>query len=189
MNFELGKTYIVNVTEKGIIPSMEFDRSKWFNKDYDDLEFLTDEEKEVIVNKALNEIKAEIKQTADEEQKYDKKWAIGLRYAIKIIDKYVKEQKNTYKYLLHGAKSLVKDHPDLVRDIWNCSSCEHTKDECKDCYPELGYKNNKLKRDTEAVKEFVENDAFTKLMESLDDKDIEDAEQFLRDVKAKEQEK
>ena len=98
---------------------------------------------------------------------------------------------DTYKYLLHGAESLVKDHPDLVRDIWNCSSCEHTEDECKDCYPELGYKNNKLRRDTEAVKEFVKSDTFKELMESLDKQDraaTEDAEQFLRDIKAKEQE-
>lgn len=36
----------------------------------------------------LDQIKAEIEQTADEEQKHDEKWAIGLRYAIKIIDKY-----------------------------------------------------------------------------------------------------
>ena len=63
MTFELGKSYIVNVTEKGIIPLMEFDRSQWFNKDCDDLEFLTDEEKEVIVNEALNQIRAEIKDT------------------------------------------------------------------------------------------------------------------------------
>jgi hypothetical protein len=55
--------------------------------------------------------------------------------------------------------------------LWNCSSCEHTEDECKDCYPELGYKNNKLKRDTEAVEKFVESDAFSKLMESLDKQD------------------
>lgn len=100
-------------------------------------------------------------------------------------------QEDTYKYLLHGAESLVKDHPDLVRDMWKCSSCEHAEDECKDCYPELGYKNNKLKRDTEAVKKFVESDTFEKLMESLDKQDraaTEDVVQFLRDIKAKEQE-
>jgi len=76
-----------------------------------------------------------------------------------------------------------------MNPIWNCSSCEHTEDECKDCYSELGYKNDKLKRDTEAVEKFVESDAFTKLMENLDEQDraaTEDAEQFLRDIKAKE---
>ncbi len=36
----------------------------------------------------LDKIRAEIEQIADEEQKHDKKWAIGLRYAVKIIDKY-----------------------------------------------------------------------------------------------------
>ena len=52
---------------------------------------------------------------------------------------------------------------------WNCKECNHTEDECKDCYPELGYKNNKLKRDTEAVKKFVKSDFFKKLMESLNE--------------------
>lgn len=39
----------------------------------------------------LDKIKAEIEQIADEEQKHDEKWAIGLRYAVKIIDKYKAE--------------------------------------------------------------------------------------------------
>ena len=43
------------------------------------------------VNAVLDKIRAEIEQTADEEQKYDEKWAIGLRYAVKIIDKYKAE--------------------------------------------------------------------------------------------------
>ena len=38
----------------------------------------------------LNKIRTDIEQIADEEQKHDKKWAIGLRYAVKIIDKYMK---------------------------------------------------------------------------------------------------
>ena len=54
-----------------------------------------------------------------------------------------------------------------MNPIWNCKECEHTEDECKDCYPELGYKNDKAKRDTEAVSKFVKSDAFEKLMESL----------------------
>lgn len=37
----------------------------------------------------LEQIRAEIEQTADEEQKHDEKWAIGLRYAVKIIDKHM----------------------------------------------------------------------------------------------------
>ena len=36
----------------------------------------------------LDNIRAKIEQIADKEQEYDKKWAIGLRYALKIIDKY-----------------------------------------------------------------------------------------------------
>lgn len=62
MIFELGKSYIVDVTEKGIIPLMEFDNSKWYNKDQDDLDFLTDEEKDVIINSVLNKIRAEIEE-------------------------------------------------------------------------------------------------------------------------------
>lgn len=46
------------------------------------------------LNEVLDKIKAEIEQTVDEEQKYDEKWAVGLRYAIKIIDKYREEQED-----------------------------------------------------------------------------------------------
>lgn len=48
-----------------------------------------------------------------------------------------------------------------------------------------------MREDTEAVKKFVESDTFEKLMKSLDEQDRadkEDAEQFLRDIKVKEQE-
>lgn len=38
----------------------------------------------------LEQIRDEIRQTVDEEQKHDGKWAIGLRYALKIIDTYMK---------------------------------------------------------------------------------------------------
>ena len=64
MNFELGKTYIVDVNERGIVPLMEFDNSKWYNKDYDDLDFLTDEEKTVVINGVLDRIEAEIEQNS-----------------------------------------------------------------------------------------------------------------------------
>ena len=64
MTFELGKTYIVDVTEKGIIPQEVFDRDRWYNKDYDDLDFLTDEEKIVVINDVLDKIRAEIEQNA-----------------------------------------------------------------------------------------------------------------------------
>lgn len=36
----------------------------------------------------LDNLRSEIEQVADEEQKHDEKWTIGLRYAVKIIDKY-----------------------------------------------------------------------------------------------------
>ena len=38
--------------------------------------------------KVLDKIRAEIGQVAEEENKVDKKWAQGLKYTLKIIDKY-----------------------------------------------------------------------------------------------------
>ena len=83
MIFELGKSYIVDVTEKGIIPLMEFDNSKWYNKDYDDLDFLTDEEKEVIINSVLDKIRAEIEQLPITDT--------AIRLVGDVIDKYKAE--------------------------------------------------------------------------------------------------
>lgn len=37
---------------------------------------------------AIDKIRAEIMQVANQEKFYDEKWALGLRYAVKIIDKY-----------------------------------------------------------------------------------------------------
>lgn len=37
MNFELGKEYIVTVTDKGIVPVDEFNRERFYDKDNDDL--------------------------------------------------------------------------------------------------------------------------------------------------------
>lgn len=42
----------------------------------------------------LDKIRAEIMQVANEEKVYDEKWAIGLRYAVKIIDKYKTESED-----------------------------------------------------------------------------------------------
>ena len=39
----------------------------------------------------FDRIRAMIEQIADVEQKHDEKWAAGLRYAVKIIDKYKAE--------------------------------------------------------------------------------------------------
>ena len=58
------------------------------DKDYDRLCKALDNEG------VLDKIRAEIEQTVDEEQKYDEKWAIGLRYAVKIIDKYRAESED-----------------------------------------------------------------------------------------------
>ncbi len=60
MNFELGKMYIVDVTENGIIPLDVFDKDRWYDKYYDELDFLTDEEKIVVINNVLGKIRAEI---------------------------------------------------------------------------------------------------------------------------------
>lgn len=49
MKFELGKTYIVEVTENGITPKEEFDKERFFDKEHDELNLLTDEEKAVVV--------------------------------------------------------------------------------------------------------------------------------------------
>ena len=60
MNLELGKRYVVDVTNKGIIPIDEFSTVRFFDKDSDDLDFLTDEEKVVIINRVLTNIRKKI---------------------------------------------------------------------------------------------------------------------------------
>lgn len=87
MTFELGKSYIVEVTEKGIIPTMEFDEHQWFNKDLDDLDFLTDEEKAVVVNDVLDKIRAEIESVIQLETVTDNSGAIcGGEYEVPRLD-------------------------------------------------------------------------------------------------------
>lgn len=94
MNFKLGKKYIVEVTEKGIIPREEFLEERYIDKDHDDLDFLTDEEKAIVINNVLNELKAEIEQEynrlratrADETLELGE--CLGLKMSLKIIDKY-----------------------------------------------------------------------------------------------------
>lgn len=91
MIFEIGKTYIVDVTEKGITPSMEFDKDRWFDKDHDDLDFLTDAEKVIVINTVLDKIRADIQFIKDKclpnniAEEYEQ---IGLQEALDIIDKY-----------------------------------------------------------------------------------------------------
>ena len=89
MNFELGKKYIVEVTEKGIIPTDEFSEERYFDKDHDDLDFLTDEEKTVVVNDVLDKIRAEIFESARRTMNDTR--AEGLYMAVQIIDKYKTE--------------------------------------------------------------------------------------------------
>ena len=94
MNFEFGKKYIVGVTEKGIVPLMEFDRDRWFNKDHDDLDFLTDEEKAVVINDVLDNIIADIEEYKSRQptlaigvDDLEKGKQIALEYVLAIIDK------------------------------------------------------------------------------------------------------
>lgn len=92
MNFRLGEKYIVDVTEKGIIPLMEFDNSKWCNKDCDDLDFLTGEEKMAVVNDVLNKIRAEIENTEIVGHIRDVEcFNAGINVALNVINKYKAE--------------------------------------------------------------------------------------------------
>lgn len=50
----------------------------------------------------FDKIRAEIEQVVEEESKFDKKWAQGLKYSLKIIDKYMAE-----------GERFNKDHDDL----------------------------------------------------------------------------
>ena len=99
MNFELGKEYIVKVTEKGIIPIEEFLRERYIDIDHDDLGFLTDEEKVVVVNEVLDSIRAEIEEYKSrqltvaigvDDLKNGKE--IAIEYILYIIDNYRGEQ-------------------------------------------------------------------------------------------------
>ena len=93
MFFEFGKTYIVDVTEKGITPLMIFDEDRWYDKDHDDLDFLTDEEKIVVINDVLDKIRAEIKAKYDtipwRDNQYNDGWVEALEWVYDdVIDKY-----------------------------------------------------------------------------------------------------
>jgi len=100
MNFKLGEKYIVDVTENGIIPLMEFDRNRWFDKDCDDLDFLTDEEKIVVVNDVLDKIRAEIENITPKAHirtgklSIDTELMIPLDRVLKVLDKYKAEKED-----------------------------------------------------------------------------------------------
>ena len=102
MTFELGKTYIVDVTEKGIIPQEVFDKDRWYDKDHDDLDFLTDKEKIVVINDVLDKIRAEIEEYKSRRQltlaigvkDLEKGKQIALEYVLAVIDKYKGESED-----------------------------------------------------------------------------------------------
>ena len=87
MNFELGKEYIVRVNEKGIIPIDEFDRARFFDKDYDSLDFLTDEEKQIIIKSTLKELKHEIRKKIRSDSFNES--IVSYNDISKIFDKYM----------------------------------------------------------------------------------------------------
>lgn len=95
MTFEFGKKYIVDVTERGITPLMVFDEDRWYDKDHDDLDFLTDEEKIVVINDVLDKIRAEIEEYKSRQlalaigvDDLEKGKQIALEYVLAILDKY-----------------------------------------------------------------------------------------------------
>lgn len=89
MNFELEKEYIVKVSKEGIIPIEEFKSDRFYDKDHDDLDFLTDEEKIVVINDVLDKIKAEIEQIEINGHIRDVEcFRAGINTALNIIDKY-----------------------------------------------------------------------------------------------------
>ena len=94
-NFEFGKQYIVNVTQKGIFPVMEFDSERFFDKEEDDISILTDEEKKFIVNDIVDKIIDRMKDLVDVEKRaYGKE---NWRLVNKCID--IAEQcKRSYDY-------------------------------------------------------------------------------------------
>jgi hypothetical protein len=97
MNFEIGKQYIVSVSENGIVPIEEFSNERYFDIEYDSIDFLTDEEKVVIINDVLDKIKNEFI------DRYPRNYANGLELGgrscvfslndvLRIIDKYKVER-------------------------------------------------------------------------------------------------
>lgn len=85
MNFELGKEYIVKVSEEGIIPIEEFRSDRFFDIESSDLDFLTDEEKTFVINNVLDKIRDEI----EEYKSRQVTLAIGIEEVLGIIDKYI----------------------------------------------------------------------------------------------------
>lgn len=91
MNFELGKEYIVKVSEEGIIPIEEFRSNRFFDIESSDLDFLTDEEKTLVINDVLDKIRDEI----EEYKSRQVTLAIGIEEVLGIINKYKESEVNT----------------------------------------------------------------------------------------------
>lgn len=92
MNFELGKEYIVKVSEDGIIPIEEFRSDRFFDIESSDLDFLTDEEKTVVINDVLDKIRAEIVDLGQRAMNDNR--ASGIWACRDIIDKYKRESED-----------------------------------------------------------------------------------------------
>ena len=94
---------------------------------------------EMCKTDVFDKIREDIKHTADEEQKHDEKWAIGLRYAVKIVDKY-KEENEGYKSTYQQGHSddmcgfRKKPSRDMkeIEEVINCDADAETK--CKMIY-------------------------------------------------------
>lgn len=94
MIFEIGKQYIVSVTANKIIPIEEFSEDRYFDIEHDSIDFLTDEEKMVIINDVLDKIRTEIEgmdylDIEDGSDGYDN--YIDRYDVLQIIDKYREE--------------------------------------------------------------------------------------------------
>lgn len=92
MNFEIGKQYIVSVSENGIIPIEEFSNERYFDIEHDSIDFLTDEEKIVIINAVLAKVRAEIEHLTYYWCEVNPRTVIAD--VLQIIDKYTVEEGN-----------------------------------------------------------------------------------------------
>jgi hypothetical protein len=61
---------------------------EWDGHTEEDVTRLLSLEQETSEDCTLDKIRAEIMQVVDQEKVHDEKWALGLKYAVKIIDKY-----------------------------------------------------------------------------------------------------
>lgn len=83
----IGKQYIVEITDKGVVTLGEFNRDRFVDMDCDDLDVLTDAEKKHVINNVLSKIRAEIERKAHSGQWSDATM-YGMLKAVAVIDKY-----------------------------------------------------------------------------------------------------